>query len=1116
MNHRVFTLVALISVAALMDRTEAATRLALVGSDSSSGFEVMLDSATALLSKDTDLQILDRAEVGRVLREQELSLAGLVGAEHAVKAGQLLHADLFAVLEGTLTNGTSSPSLGLVVFDAKTGVRYADSALVASNVVSAASITADAVRAAIGKSHRKTEELHTVGLLLVRNADLPRQFDGLCDSVGLLLERELTASPGIAVLERRRLEQVNKERSVAPDAEGNRLLASLRVMQLDIGQDGAGLRATLALLRADGTETNRITASVPARDAADLAHLVAQKVEQLLKAPTDGIPANREVEAERFHREYLLLLQHRDYVVAVRPIDAALALAPEHQPWSMELALLLPYAAIEIIYPGGQIWGPRLPTQPASEDLDSCLAVGHRGADLLLDLSQEAARLAKPGEPVPEVLKNTYRDRLVLLLSKLVGVTTAAPAEAAEIASLAAKERTLRMEIVEPFLRRQSVSRSSFAAYSDSLGSLLMGSYPTGLPAEQRRQDDVLVLSRWVEVSHKLNPPDGGGNYRPIMSLDFFSRYPGDQVEEFRQTLELDQDPVVRLYARAGRVASLIHTTNTLPAEREFRIYAQNLLAHDEAAKQGPFRQHVWKAIKTAIEVLGDYSRMGPEYLEACRFAFAQRDIQPDLFYYGALYLDPLPDRRSDELEVVNGALKLVLQKPEAYPQSSGLHPVMDRSAFIEEMEKRREQLAREVAGTSNNIPAPSPWTGAQCLLDLATPINHFGWVFEPVVQDGQVFAAGLGFQEWGLPEDSLQLMKVPLEGGSPSFLGRAKITGIVWNNRWILGREPRYRLTNPGARLKVVRAACAGGGCYFAATASGVFIFPTDGSPVSRLCATNGLPSDEIQTVAFLDGKLYIGAGELQREGYIVSYEPITHELSVLASSRRSEHLSPFDDQPPFTVFGLVAEPARHRLLMAVGSLGLPPLDRRTISPTMGIWTYVPSAARFERIAPLFLQTLAPPYWWRPSWAGLMDPNTLAVMTQGFSTNVLFDLGLNRVLPVFSSSGAHVTTTDALWKRAVRGELGGSKTVSGPLFLREGWFYSAQPFERMSLADGRREPLPSPRADYEFAPTESLKLLEDGKHVLAADQFSIWLLELKPERATASVGAGSVTPSKP
>jgi hypothetical protein len=41
----------------------------------------------------------------------------------------------------------------------------------------------------------------------------------LCPLVGLLLERELTASLGIAVLERRRLEQVKQERSVTPDAE---------------------------------------------------------------------------------------------------------------------------------------------------------------------------------------------------------------------------------------------------------------------------------------------------------------------------------------------------------------------------------------------------------------------------------------------------------------------------------------------------------------------------------------------------------------------------------------------------------------------------------------------------------------------------------------------------------------------------------------------------------------------------------------------------------------------------------------------------------------------------------------------------------------------------------
>ena len=319
MNSRLLLLLGLFFTATAIGELHAATRIALVGSGGNGGVENVLDAATVLLSKDMDLQLLDRSEVGRVLREQEISLAGLVRAEHAVKAGQLLHADLFAVLEGALTNETgASPPFGLVVFDAKNGVRYADSALVASNVVSAASATAMAIRAAVAKAHRKPQDLHTVGLLRVRNADLPRQLDGLCDSVGLLLERELTASPGIAVLERRRLEQVNKERSLPTDVEGNRLLSSLRMIELDIGQDGAGLRGTLALVGADGTRTRKITASVLTRNPATLAHLLADKTERFLKAPVDGISPDRVAEAARFHREYRFFLQLGGFACARR------------------------------------------------------------------------------------------------------------------------------------------------------------------------------------------------------------------------------------------------------------------------------------------------------------------------------------------------------------------------------------------------------------------------------------------------------------------------------------------------------------------------------------------------------------------------------------------------------------------------------------------------------------------------------------------------------------------------------------------------------------------------------------------------------------------------------
>jgi len=113
-----------------------ATRIALAGNG---GIETVLDTATILLSKDTNLQLLDRMEVGRVLREQEISLAGQVRAEDAIKAGRLLHVDLFAVLEGPPTNSVANgQALGLVVFNAKTGVRYADLALLATNIQSAA------------------------------------------------------------------------------------------------------------------------------------------------------------------------------------------------------------------------------------------------------------------------------------------------------------------------------------------------------------------------------------------------------------------------------------------------------------------------------------------------------------------------------------------------------------------------------------------------------------------------------------------------------------------------------------------------------------------------------------------------------------------------------------------------------------------------------------------------------------------------------------------------------------------------------------------------------------------------------------------------------------------
>jgi hypothetical protein len=77
------------------------------------------------------------------------------------------------------------------------------------------------------------------------------------------------------------------------------------------------------------------------------------------------------------------------------------------------------------------------------------------------------------------------------------------------------------------------------------------------------------------------------------------------------------------------------------------------------------------------------------------------------------------------------------------------------------------------------------------------------------------------------------------------------------------------------------------------------------------------------------------------------------------------------------------------------------------------------------------------------------------------------------------------------------------------PVMLLDGWLWWANPFQRASLETKQVEEFPALETNYEFAPTECLELLEDGKRVLAADRFSVWLLELS-SREPSSVKASS------
>jgi hypothetical protein len=200
------------------------------------------------------------------------------------------------------------------------------------------------------------------------------------------------------------------------------------------------------------------------------------------------------------------------------------------------------------------------------------------------------------------------------------------------------------------------------------------------------------------------------------------------------------------------------------------------------------------------------------------------------------------------------------------------------------------------------------------------------------------------------------------------------------------------------------------------------------------------------------------------------------------------------------------VADTSRHRLIMTINPKTTPsPTNPPAITPSMGIWAYLPATGEYKRLAAFLMRGYDPSLWRQESWFGLVDANTVAVKEQ--SRMALFDMHYGQLVSTSDSLDSRTNAAGRLWTSPVPGFPGNRTLANGPFFLRNDWFYSARPFGRMSMVDGRREKFPPLRTDYPFEPRQSLQLLDDGIHVLAADQTSLWLLDLKPEPVKASTG---------
>jgi len=1086
-----------------------ATRVALVSTDGKDAIRNVLDLAEAELGSEAKIELLERRQIERVLREQKLSLSGLVEANQIVAAGKLLSVDLFAVVE---TAAGSKEALGLIVFQAQTGARLWDASLPAGDAKQVAKALASGVQQAVEKSRSAPRQMKPLCLLGVRNADLPRELDSFCASVGLMLERRLLGSPSIAVLERKRLDYLNQEKSLPKADVQKELLASLYLLELEVSRakKGGGLRAHALVTDSKGKKLAEVSAQTDKMDAAGLVEPLLQEVLRGVRAAPARAAGDRLREGSRFLREAQLLWSHKLWREGLQAMECAHALDPANRNNAALLAEYLLNYGVVLVDPRGVnvlSWGSykrnKLAVEPAT--LTTALKLAQRGIDLQhIDLLQLGSRERKPLSWY-FIRQMSFRRSLRSWLNKLQYIEAKTPENREAVDSFHAAVEHLILDELSTWAEgvtkhpgqgdvvvpKGPAPDSFFSQYSNRFRESIEFLKWNATEGSAFEKALAQAGQQWVKAAGRQ-----GLETFQLWHLKWFLEdlirsaaspfgttwtfQPSDAapMRDVFEAMQKHRHPVIALYGQCGVVLVGLKTKQIAPAScreqyEKMKRQAWEWIA-DPPVQRGvnDFRASCYKALAFAVDVLDfgrDPSAKPAEYLALCDFMLGRKELVDEVLIRALSWKTPTPELETKRLALINRALALADQQ-DCRVLSGVKQHVKDTLWPI------REKL---LAG-----PPPlgaAPWDKARKVFDItdlkdAPRRIRANVLLAPTVVGEQVYVVACGLRE---QQGFMQLVRVNLADGSTKVVGKTDVNLHPYGSgaiSWGLFVNPPF-----------VRRIVVGDGTVYVGTRNdGIYAFGPSGT-VHRLDEKQGFPSVEVEGLAFLEGKLYAALGG----GYLVTYERKAERVEVLASSRRKEKRTPLDDLPGgFSVKCLTVDPQRDRLLLALYEGPLPAQNPQARQPVSGLWEFNVKKGTFKRHVRFSSFSHA-------AFVSPIHDNHLLLSSNTWALD--YDLARDRpdLLWAFNPVGPDLPINKARCKDYFG--------MSAPRWYHDGWLWTDRPFGRLSVASKRQErfpPLGKPRDLNPFHPREALEPLGKGDQMLLADVYTVWVVSLRKEKS--------------
>lgn len=1105
----------------------ASTRIALIAN---SGRNESLDTlalAEAFLAESKDIKLVERNDIQRVLAEHNLSMSGLVNAEAAVRVGKLLGADVLAVVE---TEPQSRRALGMLVFETTTGLRLFDTSLSDTDPEEAARQIAAGLHIATAKRSLGTDKKRSICLVSVRNVDLPAMAGGFCHGVGRLVERVLTSSPDLAVLERERFHLIKHEIALGHLGQGGsemKLLSALTTADLEVRRGkGDEVLVTATLYDGKGNQIGQAMGKADYMDALALAESLSTPLTTALKAARPTGKVRRTSEAERFGREALLLHRHGQYAGAMGSLEAALSLDPKCEPVLDTAAQIFLFTAGDSL-DRGRFFMLHRAIHTAPKKHAASLSWAERGMDAAEKLFQLQAENAKP--PLTEYLTpianadGSYRLREATQVLPFLENCFQCLLLVEEGHSKKWRSRVRKLQerygnlcrVIDARAYKAVNDRDSFIQYTNWLSVLMRAVELYSPTAASWADQNAELLDAWLSMAERYDIYHNefftinvmlSGTANKVAQLGRVGRS-GQWVVSSADLKRLiavykkmadSENPALSVLGSALLLTTDIKTrqplkTETLAMFAEFFAKAKAAIESKDCSRQD--RTICYYAVLDAVESLPSTEARRREFRRLLDFMLSRKELvygvvlaateprhvsfdyyQP--YLYGALgerVNTIAPTDQYSELAEIAGRVLRGIENGEL----DSLDGRIARTRF-----KLLEDSERFFLSCPELRPKrPAPWTDAKRILSV-TDYPDLHALSRVLVRDGTAWTVGLGAND-DYPSGFIRLIAVDLDSGR-----RRDIVTTSYARGPVPATFPPY---SDNCHIDIV-----GKTVYISSFYSGILIVSLNDKVGRRwvwrdqnLPINKRLPSDQILSLVTQNGKLYLSAGAFSGQGsYLVAFDLADRSVRTISSSRGSAGRTPLDnlEQPPLIFLPMISDTERHRVLFVVSH----PLSHG------GLWQIDTQTDNVRR--------LTSPQGYVRWMSGVRNGRVLMAISNENCTRweaIEYDLATDSEKPVYSNAAAPTEHGPA----PAEDILVTPDWLAQPPYLHVGdsW-WTGRPFGRIPLGkrQGKLFPLLEDRPEllrqllgmnheYNWRQIEPL----DNNRILVSDRYGIWILQM-------------------